>query len=420
MRDSIAFIGGVTQFGGSVLLIALFYLLRRHGWRRGYFTAWSRAWIAVTAAIGAIVIRYALFPRGAQGEQLAVVQGLYVVYQFGKLAYIGLLMAGARAYARGAPGGRALRTWIVASGLFASGTVIFSADLNWVVTFQAIVAVGGFAFCALTLARLPAHRRSLGSRVTASIFALIACVWVVYAVAFGAVIAGGSLLDRVRLASQYNSYVDVLLQMLLGYGMVVIYMEDARREVLDAHAELAVAHDRLRRVALYDGLTGCLNRRAFDEGIGLESARSTFGAVMVLDLDNLKEVNDLHGHAAGDDLLAHVAHILRAHVRPLDRLYRWGGDEFLLVMPNVAAATAEQRITATLAGAPTAGIGEGAASVPVQASVGVAEYALGTDLVTAIEAADARMYEQKRARKGVLAEQAALPAPPSPHPVRTG
>lgn len=419
MRESVGFIGIVTQFGGSVLLIALFYLLRRHGWRRSYFTTWAHAWIAVTTAIGALLLRYAFYPMGPDAEQLAPVRSLYVLYQLGKLVYLGLLVAGTAAYARGAPGNRALRGWIIGSGVFSVASVVFAADLNWVVTFQTLVAVAALLYCAQTLIRLPAPRRTLGSRVTASIFALIAAVWAVYSVSFGttALSDGGATVALLSFLPRYNSYFDVLLQMLLGYGMVVIYMEDARREVVDAHAELAVAHDRLRRLALYDGLTGCLNRRAFDDGIGLESARSTFGAVMVFDLDNLKEVNDQHGHAGGDDLLAHVAHVLRAHVRPLDRLYRWGGDEFLLVMPNANAATAEHRIGETLAGAPAAKVGEGEVAVKVEVSVGVSGYVSGAQLESAIETADARMYAQKRARKGVLASEAVLPVSPASTPV---
>ena len=157
---------------------------------------------------------------------------------------------------------------------------------------------------------------------------------------------------------------------------------------------------------------------AFDDGIGLESARSTFGVVMVLDLDNLKTVNDLHGHAAGDDLLAHVAAVLRAHVRPLDQLYRWGGDEFLLIMPHARRVIAEQRIAETLTNAPLAKIGDGEASVAVHISVGVSDYASGADLEAAIEKADALMYMQKRQRKGIPAEQAVL-APPAPRQVTT-
>src|SRR5688572_31070531 len=64
----------------------------------------------------------------------------------------------------------------------------------------------------------------------------------------------------------YNSFFDLILQMLLGYGMVVLLLEDVSRESEDARYQLALAHDRLEQLSLYDPLTGALNRRAYDEG----------------------------------------------------------------------------------------------------------------------------------------------------------
>src|ERR671929_1261361 len=95
----------------------------------------------------------------------------------------------------------------------------------------------------------------------------------------------------------FNTYFDLLLNIALGFGMVVLLMEDAKREVDDAQSELRVAHDQLRRAALYDTLTDSLNRRAYEQGVGLEMARGTFGTVVIADLDNLKAVNDAFGHA---------------------------------------------------------------------------------------------------------------------------
>src|SRR5919206_262862 len=79
----------------------------------------------------------------------------------------------------------------------------------------------------------------------------------------------------------FNTYADLLLNIALGVGMVVLLMEDAKREVDDAQAELRVAHDQLQRAALYDTLTDSLNRRAYEQGVGLEMARGTFGTVVI-------------------------------------------------------------------------------------------------------------------------------------------
>ena len=142
---------------------------------------------------------------------------------------------------------------------------------------------------------------------------------------------------------RYNPYFDLMGHLALGYGMVVLVMEDAKREVDNAHGELAVAHDQLRRASLYDSVTGSMNRRAFQEGLGLEAARATFGAVMMLDTDNLKAVNDQHGHAAGDALLRYLVEVIRSELRGSDKLYRWGGDEFLIVFPGSSATLVKRR-----------------------------------------------------------------------------
>src|SRR4029079_12572716 len=76
---------------------------------------------------------------------------------------------------------------------------------------------------------------------------------------------------------RYNSFFDLILQMLLGYGMVLLLLEDVSRESEDARYQLALAHDRLKQLSLYDALTGALNRRAYDEGAGLGGPRGRLG-----------------------------------------------------------------------------------------------------------------------------------------------
>jgi diguanylate cyclase len=181
--------------------------------------------------------------------------------------------------------------------------------------------------------------------------------------------------------------------------MIVMLMEDAKREVDDAHAELAVAHDHLRRSALLDPLTGALNRRAFSEGVGLEAIRASAGTVIVLDMDDLKAVNDAHGHAAGDELLRSLVETMRSTMRPSDRLYRWGGDEFLLVLPSAAPEEVLPVIRARIAAATPVSVGVPAEQVRAQVSTGAAAYSGGEALESAIQRADVDMYREKGRRK---------------------
>src|SRR5262249_39766585 len=152
------------------------------------------------------------------------------------------------------------------------------------------------------------------------------------------------------------------------------------REVDDAQAELRVTHDRLRRAALYDLLTETLNRRAFAEGVGLEMVRATFGTVVIADIDNLKLANDTYGHLVGDQLVRRCADILRGGLRAYDKLYRWGGDEFLIVVPSARTVDVLERLRAAIAAAEPLGRESAGAGIRLQVSLGASDYASSAEL----------------------------------------
>ena len=220
-----------------------------------------------------------------------------------------------------------------------------------------------------------------------------------YGIGFGIVSSGVETPVWVRAVVNFNTYLDLLLNIALGFAMVVLLMEDAKREVDDAQGELRVAHDQLRRAALYDTLTDSLNRRAFAQGVGLEMARGTFGTVVIADLDNLKTVNDAYGHAAGDRLLRQCADLLRSTLRPYDKLYRWGGDEFLLVIPSARGTDVGERLSEVLGRAEPIDVANGTKTVMLEVSLGAADYTSAESIDESIQLADEAMYRQKNIRK---------------------
>ncbi|HWI73075.1 MAG TPA: diguanylate cyclase, partial [Baekduia sp.] len=159
---------------------------------------------------------------------------------------------------------------------------------------------------------------------------------------------------------------------------------------------------RLRHLADHDPLTGLLNRRGFEGALSAHVARSRrygpAGALLVLDLDGFKTVNDTRGHHVGDELLVEIAEALRERLRETDVLARLGGDEFAVLLPVEQAPQA-----AVVAGALVAVVRERGASVGVTASAGVA--VLDDAIVTGDELlvrADRAMYAAKGAgRDGV-------------------
>jgi len=417
----LSFFGVVIQLGGALLVIGLFLMLRRFVVRRRYFGAWATAWIAFAAAIAALVVRYMILP-GVVGSDIAEanpgVRALYFVYQLSKALGFAYFLRGTMLYVAGATGGVvATKRFWAASAVFASlSTLLARNGLNEMVIWQSLVAAPVLAICAYRLLSLPRPRRTAGSVATGTCFALLAALWLVYVGAFSLSIggAGGTLTIAARTMVGLNAYFDLTLNLLLAYAMVLLLMEDNKRESDDAQAELRLTHDQLRRAALYDSLTDSLNRRAFVEGVGLDMMRTTFGTVVIADLDNLKVANDRHGHAAGDRLIRRCADVLRASLHTHDKLYRWGGDEFLLIVPSARPAEVIDRLRGAIERASAAG---GVDGPRLQVSLGAAGYSSVEALAEAIDMADKAMYGEKAVRKADGSGQGsgvASASPPTP------
>lgn len=182
----------------------------------------------------------------------------------------------------------------------------------------------------------------------------------------------------------------------------VMHLLDMRRHNLHQRhivQELDEARNSLQRQAHLDPLTGLLNRRAIEKRLlfELESPDTppTPCAVMLLDLNDFKQINDVYGHLSGDRALKHIAHLMHKSIRSTDILGRWGGDEFLVIMPNTtteqARSTAE-RIAESLAENPLSGT----AGHSVGVSIGIVSAQSYRSVPALLQAADAAMYRAKR------------------------
>jgi diguanylate cyclase (GGDEF)-like protein len=164
----------------------------------------------------------------------------------------------------------------------------------------------------------------------------------------------------------------------------------------------ALALVRARAEAGIDTVSGCMNHRAMrqrlDEEIKRAGRHSSPLACLMLDLDDFKLVNDRHGHQAGDVLLRGVAEALMSEFRAFDCVARYGGDEFVVILPNAdveSASAAAQRALDRIDGVPARAAGE-----RTSASIGVAQWKPPMSTDELLAAGDAALLTSKRTGKG--------------------
>ena len=179
-------------------------------------------------------------------------------------------------------------------------------------------------------------------------------------------------------------------------------ISEEREQLLNQVAESARAYERLSKE---DALTGIANRRELDRVLAAEFARAVRTGrpltVVLADIDHFKRINDDHSHAAGDAVLKHVAQLLKHACRKIDAVGRFGGEEFLLVLPETEHAEAVhicERLRKSVAGEnPGDGLQHDASLPAITMSFGVASLGDDTTHERLIARADAKLYEAKHA-----------------------
>jgi diguanylate cyclase (GGDEF)-like protein len=185
-----------------------------------------------------------------------------------------------------------------------------------------------------------------------------------------------------------SSSFDMGAEWLIVLGSVLAVSERGRRALEASHHRLVVAQDILRLLADHDPLTGAINRRALRD---IFNEVQTSGAMLLFfDLDGFKQINDVHGHAAGDDCLRIFANALKESFRPDDKVVRYGGDEFLVIARGLDAEAAQTRIEDL-----TQRVERNAGPIWCGFSVGISELEPGGQPDVALQIADQNMYKAK-------------------------
>lgn len=210
---------------------------------------------------------------------------------------------------------------------------------------------------------------------------------------------------------KYTSIFDLILETLLGFGTVMTLTESVRDEIEKANRDLTAAHDKLERIARLDPLTEALNRYAFYSLVGerAQSAESEeFGCAAVIDMDNLNPLNDSLGHTAGDQAIRAVARSVRSLVRADDLLFRWGGDEFLLLTLGIPQTEARQRLESLNGILSRTQLPASPQAICISVSYGLAAVKSLARIEEAIETADKAMYDAKQRRKTSVLEMCGM------------
>jgi diguanylate cyclase (GGDEF)-like protein len=197
--------------------------------------------------------------------------------------------------------------------------------------------------------------------------------------------------------------IEPLAFFMVGLALHVLVMDGLVAHLEKTLVQVSKNSAKLRVLAERDPLTAVLNRHAFYSLVsakrGGEAKQPLGGSVAVIDIDNLKPLNDKHGHQTGDAAIRAVAKAIRSVVRAEDLLFRWGGDEFLVILPHVNLEESRwrfQKLDDLLKKTPLPGI---AHPVHITLSVGVSPFSSSNSLEKAIEEADERMYSRKSEKK---------------------
>jgi diguanylate cyclase (GGDEF)-like protein len=354
----------------SLVIITAFFAALVRSTPRDELRWWLRAWIANLTALSITLAFWYL--DGPPWTQPLVRAG----YLAAKTTFVWMFLQGAWSLVR--PGAKLvpIRYAVFAIVVFAAIGAVLLDGVNPIGIAQHSVAAVLFATGAVFLAR------SRDSSLT----------WLAAGLALRSVLAfvetAAYVMDLTAFLSASSS-LDTAAEWLLALGGVLAISDRAQRELRSYNQQLLDVQENLRRLIDRDPLTALANRRALPEVFRfVQPAGAT---LLFFDLDDFKQINDLHGHATGDQCLKRFAIALRESFRPDDAVIRFAGDEFLVVARGLSPEGCEERVNRL-----RERLRFHAAGPQIRFSVGIAELPPGGKPDLALEAADQAMYRAKK------------------------
>jgi diguanylate cyclase (GGDEF)-like protein len=373
----------VQTIGALLLAVILLYLSRGKGNR--VLKAAGLAYVFLFLSLVALRISFDLVTT------LGNVPYLYL-----KILSMTALIVAAQRMEQDAPLGKPLaRVGIIALPVVFA-IVLFADNSLFYAIHMGLLAIG---WVIVTVLIFMSRGTGLGKRFTGFLSALTALVQLVYVLFFA---ASASQADRSFAFLAYTGFYDLFLEMLVGIGLIIWAMEDTEARLATIHQRAVDDTQRTRRRAQIDPLTEAYNRFFLEELRPTLAREPLGGAIVLIDVDGLKTINDLEGHEEGDKAIWTVAAAIKKLIRGDDFLIRWGGDEFLVILPGMDEEVAKKRFYMLPSKIEEVRQSPRAARAYrkfLTASVGVTPFSTRVPFDMAIESADRLMYERKKAHK---------------------
>lgn len=355
----------------SAFMIAVFFIALSRSIRRPEVVWWRRAWIANLISL-LIVLGYWYF-NPAWWVTGRIVTACYMV---AKTAFIILIIEGAGL----------LRLTTRNHVLALAAVALVGLTLIRGVPVLGMVQHGTMALAfSVTAVVLMRHRERRVGWFAAGL-AVRASLAATEVAAYATQVFGGPMRERASSFVAASSSFDTGADWLIALGCLLMISERIQSELRDSNRELVAAQEVLRALADRDPLTGLANRRSLPAVLrAVQPVGATF---LFFDLDGFKEINDVHGHGAGDECLRDFASSLQACFRPDDAIVRYGGDEFVVVASGLDRSSIDQRLEKLQLRS------------RVRFSVGSSQLAPGGKPEQALTDADEAMYAAKTSARG--------------------
>jgi diguanylate cyclase (GGDEF)-like protein len=382
--------GLIIQFSGILLIAVLSFFLTR-SLKSNALKYWKYGWFSLSLSLFSLYVALSLETNS---------KFFYVIYYLGEYVFVYLLIAGCRSHEADAK--ITARSWLwLIPGLSAAFLLAFSiSSFNEVFNFHSFIMGAAFAiaFFSLNTSGKLLHD-NFGWNVMKIALAMLALNFFHYTLIFSLLhISAFELLEKYV---TFNSVINLVMEVLLGFGMVIVLLEKVRLDAEEANHKLKEAHDKLEQLAHIDPLTTAFTRHAFYSFLQKHNVESgsVSGCVGVFDIDNLKPINDRFGHAAGDIAISSVAHAIRSLVRADDLIFRWGGDEFFVVMLGFETKQASERMSELNSLLKDIKLSDASERMSVGVSYGFADFSDIMNVENCIKQADTEMYRAKQQNK---------------------